>query len=564
MTQNVQEISIAGVSRTNRLLAGVAISMFAMLGAAMVIWATNWGAGITIDSTRYLSAATDLGTSLSGDSAHRLVHYPPLFPIALSIGRLFGARPMDWSRWMHAGLMALNILLAGRLLMRIVDRKSTLWIAVLGVALLAVCRDSIKAYSSIWSEPLYITFLLGSLLWLHRYLISDLHPLRAMIFASLCVAMACLTRYAGASLIAAGVVSIVLLNPTSRRWIHAMVFAAISAALPALWSVYNHLTVGRATGRSIGFHPPTLFHYRGLFNTFLDWWIPRTAPQWLQIIVVISAAAVLLTSIALLIQKPAGTDSERAEDREATLLLKLLLIFAVLYPCFLLVTISTVDIRTPLDDRILLPEFILGLMINLILLKWFWQWAKPWVALRMVTVLFCVTLVCIYATSSVLWASTASDTGLGWARKRYVDPDLIAVLKTIPSTAMVYTNEPSPLLAENFKGVIDPLPTFSGDPKKDMDFRLEMRELRTQIEDGQAWIIFFSHSAKSSEIEHAELRQMLPLSVRGRGDKWVVYARNRRRVAEMNAAQRAARRPSTTSTSQPLEEEDDEPATETP
>lgn len=564
MNDNVQGIKAAGASQSDRALTGVAIALFAILGAGLVIWATKWGAGISLDSTRYLSAATDLKTSLGGDSVHRLVHYPPLFPIALSIGRLFGARPMDWSRWMHAGLLVLNIALAGRLLLRVMDRRSSLWIVILGAAMLAVCRDSLRAYSSIWSEPLYITFLLGAILWLHRYLASERYPVRDVIFAAICVALACLTRYAGASLVAAGMLSIVLLNPTSRRWLHTLLFAAISSALPVLWSLYNHFTVGRATGRSIGFHPPTFeFHGRGLLNTFLNWWIPATAPLWMQIVVVISAVAVLAAAITLLVQSKPEAQAAARSDPSAAVLLKMLLVFAVLYPCFLMVTISTVDIRTPLDDRILLPEFVVGLLINLILLKWFWQWAGSMLLLRVATAIFCLSLVGIYATSSVIWAAKYSEDGLGWARKRYVDPELVALLKkTIPSTAVIYTNEPSPLLAENFKGVIDPLPTFSGDPKKDTDFRLGMREVRTQIEDGQAWIIFFSHRAKASEIEHDELRKALPLSVKGRGDKWIVYARNRRLVNEMNAAQRAARRSSTTSSSQPAEVDDspDEPA----
>src|SRR3954467_2063572 len=94
-----------------RVIGIISLALIAAVASALVVWATRWGAGLSLDSTRYLSAANNLTAALTGDATHRLTHYPPLFPVVLSVSRLFGGTPVVMARWLNAALLALNTIL---------------------------------------------------------------------------------------------------------------------------------------------------------------------------------------------------------------------------------------------------------------------------------------------------------------------------------------------------------------------------------------------------------------------------------------------------------------------
>src|SRR5439155_4307042 len=87
----------------------------------LVLFATRWGAGLSIDSLRYLKAGAhlDVALGLSDSPGMRLTHYPPLFPAVLSLGRVLGVESWPMARWLNASLMALSTILAGLIFLKL-------------------------------------------------------------------------------------------------------------------------------------------------------------------------------------------------------------------------------------------------------------------------------------------------------------------------------------------------------------------------------------------------------------------------------------------------------------
>src|SRR5438128_2198059 len=101
---------------------------------AIIFFATRWGAGLSIDSLRYLKAGAhlDVALGLSDSPGMRLTHYPPLFPAVLSLGRFFSIDPWPTARWLNASLMALSTILAGVIFLKLGGGRS--WAGLWGVA----------------------------------------------------------------------------------------------------------------------------------------------------------------------------------------------------------------------------------------------------------------------------------------------------------------------------------------------------------------------------------------------------------------------------------------------
>src|SRR5439155_6811307 len=177
----------------------------------IVLFATRWGAGLSIDSMRYLKAGAhlDVALGLSDSPGMRLTHYPPLFPALLSLGRVLGVESWPMARWLNASLMVLSTILAGLIFLKLGGGRN--WAGLWGVALFSVAPDLMLVHAMVWSEPLYIALMLVTVLAFLIYLTGN-HRSTPLLLAGIAVALACLTRYAGGAMILAGCLTILLLH----------------------------------------------------------------------------------------------------------------------------------------------------------------------------------------------------------------------------------------------------------------------------------------------------------------------------------------------------------------
>lgn len=211
------------------------------VAAVAVLLATRDDPLLTPDSITYLSAAHNL-RGLDGYSdftGEPLSHFPPVFPALLTIG----GRSLLWASIVGAAAGGASAaLFAGLLCSRV------RWnVAVVGSIAFALSQAVVRVGSTVWSETPYIALALATLTILNRPTVT----IRRAAVAGLVGGLGFLTRYAGAGLVASGLVMLGAANaPGGRRHLvrSAVAYLATASALAIAWVARNLVATGQPLG----------------------------------------------------------------------------------------------------------------------------------------------------------------------------------------------------------------------------------------------------------------------------------------------------------------------------
>ena len=332
------------------------LAALALLGAALILARqVNYGVGIDLDSTIYISVARHL---LEGEGFVQLtnkelyVAWTPLYPLLLAAASLFVFDPLNVAGPLNAAIFGLTIAVAGHYLrQRIHSRFLILW-ACLAI-LLSIPLTSI-AYTAM-SEAPFILFVILSLLhtdyFLHQGKWSSL--LWAAMFASL----ACLTRYIGPALIFT-VLPLLLFQRNTALLVkvkHIAAYILISVFPIALWILRNSLLSGMPTGP----RPPSDLTLPQILDRILN-----TLSRWVFLDLPLGefhSFTVALTGIALLALAIAIGGILRAQQKAAAWTdwrpFYLFGSFALVYLISLIGTFATTVLAGNID-RYLSPMYI--------------------------------------------------------------------------------------------------------------------------------------------------------------------------------------------------------------
>jgi len=267
-----------------------------LVAAALVLLATaKRGPALSPDSAVYLSVADHLahGRGWTQFDGATYVRWAPLYPWLLSLFVRLGVAATTVVRVLQPLCFAGSVALCGAWLARHV--RGFVWRAA-ALALIALSTIGIESAAFVWTESLDLVLTLGALVTLDAWAVSGRG--RALLAATVCVALACLTRYASLVLVPVGVLAIHF-APAARAWSTARRVAtnaafALGASLPiALWMARNvrlgEGLVGSEPGG--GFTWGTL--YAQLGNAASHWVAPESSPVPLRV------AALALFAVAI-------------------------------------------------------------------------------------------------------------------------------------------------------------------------------------------------------------------------------------------------------------------------
>lgn len=370
-------------------------------------------------------------------------------------------------------------------------------------------------HSFVWSEPLYLTFMLAMIFCIRRYCETGA-SIKWLLLAAMATSLGLLTRYAGVSLILGGACVIVVAGAGTlrRRMGHLLLFGTASSALPTVWVGTNIILSGSATGRQISTMSPVaeLPHLAG---TMLNWWAPSYLPRWARLgIVALVAMAVLAIAVSLL--------RERFIRRRVVLASPMMLIVLILsatYVSFLFISRTWFDHRTPFDWRILSPLFATGLLFNTMLLQDLWQAPIGRGAIRAMVAPLCLAVLVGHVINTSMFAAAVARDGLGWNRTRFQDPVLIEAIQGVPTTAKLYSNDAAALEA-NMERPVLPVPVVARGGEREA---ARLRAFIRNAASGSAWVLYFPKKGITADgslkaiATTAELRPVL------RGSKWTLY-----------------------------------------
>ena len=459
--------------------------LIAVAAFAIVLFATRWGIATSSDSARYIRTARHiLGREADGPTPifapAEQAHFPPLYPNLLALASLGGNDPLDAARWVHALLMAANVVVAAELVRRF---SGSIVAALFVAALMAVSPTSVFIHTWALSEALY--FLL-TLLSLGLLTASITRPRRTLIVAAALLAGAgMLTRYAGVAIIPAGAIALLLVR--ERRWgarvVDATIFVAIAGSLPAAWSVRNAIMLGSSTNRVVAFHPIGLSHLADAARTFCGWfYINDPTAYALPVLATLVVGVFLVAGALIAVRKLSAPNDAAAMSRT-------LLLFIVCFAVMLAWSISFVDYHTPVDERILAPVWAAWVIVIGVVLATANKLKRP---IACATWGLAIALALVGTARSAVTVRNQHNRGGGFAHTQWRNSPTLAALRELPRERILYSNAPGVIyLLTNWPVVIS-LPTEYNASSRlpDPDYPQRLAQMREDLQSGRAVLVY--------------------------------------------------------------------------
>jgi 4-amino-4-deoxy-L-arabinose transferase-like glycosyltransferase len=414
-----------------------AITLFALMAAGFAYWSMDVNVGVTPDSTVYLKAAESIlaGNGVVVDDKP-MTHYPPGYPLLLSVSALFTEDTLAGACLLNLLLFAFSTLLIGGIVYLATSRSKLIGGSA---SLLFICMPAVfNTYTLALSEAPYIFFSLLSLLLLLTYLRQSSRWFLAGLALTLAFSLS--IRYVGVTLLPSVCIVILVFSRQAfpKRLIDCFVTSA-GALLPLVcWFIRNRLLTASATNRPLSFHPIEIGRLKAGLEAAVNFWVPVQLKIYSQLVLGALFILVILWGGAVLLRTQSKDKSLESLGLAAS---TFSVSYIVVYAWFLLFSISFVDAYTPLDARILLPLNIFS-MIAL-----FSTISGAVNASSKIIVWYCflfIVLVLAYWNGTVTYAlsNRLHQYGAGFTHRYWESSAIINYIKKAPKSHILYSNAP--------------------------------------------------------------------------------------------------------------------------
>lgn len=467
----------------------LSLLLLALIGAGLLLAATRWGVGLSPDSAVYVAAARNynqglgltvpFGSEINGP----LAHHAPFYPLLLGLLARPGPDPLDGARWLQLLLFAANILLAGALLW-LLHPGRPVW-ALAAAFFLLISPALFSLHSMAWTEALFLFLSFAGFACLALFLERGNWPL--LLLTALCLGLALLTRYAGAALLATAVFALFLYpnRPWRARLIHTLLFGFLAGLPFLLWLLHSRGSGG--TIRTLFFHPIGREQLQQGLNSVVGWFlIPDSLPTVVKLGLLAALLLPLGASLFLIYR-------QRGERPLSHPLLWLLLLFTLIYPAFLLFSISFFDANTPLDDRILSPLHVALLLLLIHAIATLWQTAsRPrW---QLAPLLALALLLAVgQIRQSAAWLRQGYQQGIGFNSLAWQQSPLIQAIAELDEATLLFANAPEPINIHTGRPVLRlPRKFESVTQQANSQYAAEMGDLRGWLTQEQGAVAYFT------------------------------------------------------------------------
>jgi len=306
------------------------------------------GIGVCPDGVVYTTAAENLiTTGKYVDFTHGpVIDFPAFYPMFLT-GMMWitGLKPLVFAPFLNAFLFAMIIYLAGVIMEQFEYRSKWYKAAILSCIVLS--PGLLEDYSMMWSETIFILFLLLFMMAMYRYLRSA--SKKALIAAAVITSVACITRYAGITIIATGGIIILVNNKLSlwRRVADGLIFGVIGSVLLVVNVLRNYMVSGTLTGHREQSITPLVANVHDAGIVFSNW-LPLLHENYSTAIIVVAAIIAGLTLLCV---------TQFSKDRRIFRYESMASAYALFYILFMIITAS-ISRFEGLNSRFLTPAFI--------------------------------------------------------------------------------------------------------------------------------------------------------------------------------------------------------------
>lgn len=395
------------------------LALLALLGTALVLYNTAWGAYLSDDSFWYIYPADQALAGFPFDPSRM---FAPLLPALLWLLGLAGLEPLVSLRWLNALLFGLNLVLCGLIVRQAGAIRG--WALAAG-ALVLVSDVVVELHGWGMSEALCLTATLLAVWACQLYVQRG--GWRWLALAALGAGLACLARYAALPLV--GALALDLLFFSQGGWRKRLGLAAgfgAAGVLPlGLYLLRNQLATGQATNYP-AFHWtwPTLDNLTWFCYSTMSWFIPGRFLKDRELLFGALAGLVILAALAGLIfaaRRQAGL-----WGRAFPAGLRVLWVNGILIAVMLVISNGLANL-VAFNERYL-TQILLALLISLP----YWAglaWQNFKLPLRVALAVVFVAFGVYYAGRTASDARDLHANGRGYARREAAEAETVRFLR---------------------------------------------------------------------------------------------------------------------------------------
>ncbi len=497
------------------------LGFFGIAAFVLMYLITPYGSGVSPDSIYYLAGAKNIllwkGFSINGSP---ITYWPPFYSIFLAATDLLTNNLVLAARILNAILFGINIGLIALLVYLAVGR--TFFTTIIAVFFCLSSSPLIELHAWAWSEPLFISLSLASILFLCLYI--NRRTYLFLIISSLSLGFALVTRYIGMAFIPAILFIVFLIgcdNHFVRRLWDSLICLLLTCAPLVIFMIRNMILVGTTTSRNFGMHPlPLLQYIMQICKIIFTFVVPISLPAVANLIVIGLIATYLIVQIIILFKRHSREINWRSMD---TLIPISCLMFSFFYLLFLYISISFFDAATPIDTRILSPIlviFIVGVFSTIRALSQTNKQPIMWSCF----ICLIVISVLLKTPDAIKSSIKIQNNGLGYTSRQWQNSKSVAYVKLFPDDKIIYSNDPYIFLflAEN-KSISIPFKYNTVNAESNTLYNQEIYLMCKAIIEKKALLVYFNQYSESYYPSQQELASSCKLSILRRFGDGTVY-----------------------------------------
>ena len=509
--------------RTNHLLAIGVLALLGLLAARIAHWSMSSDIGVVPDSMVYLSAADRLvegkglkpiGYHFAPDipSGQSLFIFPPAYPLLLASTSVLTSDRLAGAKYVHSFLFAANVFLLG-LIVYISSRS--IWPAVCAMSLVQTSFPLLSVYTLALAEPLFMMFLLSTLLGVVFYIREA--RLWLLVACGCLAAGAVMTRYVGVIIVVPLVLTVLTQSGPLRERVNQGVLVAGVALLPLIgWVIHNRLVAGSSTGRSWAFHFIGLVAAKTFVESLMLLITPYALPGLVKLLLFTIAAVLVVYSLWMGLRGQSSMANRYIRFFSA--------VMVATYVVFIAAYNSFANPLVDLGPRVALPAYVFGLILVFSLIEWESTVGKRralfWCVVLSSTVLFVANL-----RPAAYWLSYRHREGEGFTSRAWRDSETVKFLKALPPQTVISSNAADACYLFTHREVSRlPARYDSTNGRVNTDFGAQMEALRNDLNNNHALVIYFDRITWRWYLpSRSELEETYKLPVVTRFADGVVY-----------------------------------------
>jgi hypothetical protein len=291
------------------------------------------------------------------------------------------------------------------------------------------------------------------------------------------------------------------------------VLVGVVSALPLLVWRASQGSAAAGAAREFAFHPLGRAEAWQAIYTVAGWLlVPPSAPNVVRLGVLGAVTGALVLAAAARWRRGAATPR----------VIAVLTLFVPVYAAFLAVSLSFFDAATPLDDRILLPVFVAGLVVSLNLCGDAIASRRPLAVAAACGAILIVTVGQVAGGASA--AAAGYERGLGFSSTKWQRSPTLAQVSALVPGALVYSNVPEAIYLRTGSDA-RPLPrrTIQVVKRPNEGFERELAEVSSTLRERCGVVVYFRDLTDNSSIVPARmLEDRLSLRAGWSGDDGVI------------------------------------------